>query len=626
MYATFLPIRCLVRALILCQLLYLFLVNGYVIANPTTVDPNQSLAVHGTLKGVAELVAETEKIDAELAALAEEIDRATASGNADRLPGKKLATSIPRLRQAYRNQTRLLILGEPLGTDLEMRLRLSDHKIQNACLAYAATPAGMKVRNALATKLQKDQPKRLEQYEKILQLAAAGKFAEAEGLLDPIGDELTTQLWFLPLTVRPPFLGPYSEAAAAVEGPMRKMRSAAAIAEINQVIARIKPDPAALDGWGRDVVGQLRAGGTAAWNDRPAGDALEVFDELMRRWKIGHTALQRIAALRWVIRWNGGARGGSESGTPENTTDPLVAEAIAWNDAVLLAAIEIIKADAAKISPAAVPSRHQAYLERLAVMLPSLQSQASKPKLEEAISVLIGTNVDYAKSVKQYAAATKDVMTFRMRMAQAEAKRFASEFPPADGVVREATIADASCRGLYPENRSPTVLATLFEPAKKIMTLRGPKLVNRNVRVESVLTGGGEKRISLSQFAGRTYASYTGMLPTDSAISAAIGSLRSDLLVDQSHLPLSLDSAVAIRNAEVGNFVTVGGRINAAQLESMVTRFASLGLVESTVIPAGAVVQMQGEGDLMTQMAMRLDIVPMWVQHEMFVTAVSVAP
>ena len=214
------------------------------------------------------MVAEAEKLEAELVAIAEEIDRVTASGNMERLLGKKLVTSIPKLRQAYRNQAQLLILGEPMGIDLEMRLRVSDHKIQNACLAYAATPAGTKVRNALATKLQKDQPKRLEHYQKIVQLASEKKFQEAEIFSITIGDELTTELWFLPLTVRTPFLNLYSQVASTVEGPMRNLRSATANSEINQVIARIKPDPAALDTWGRDIVGQIRSTDTAACKDR----------------------------------------------------------------------------------------------------------------------------------------------------------------------------------------------------------------------------------------------------------------------------------------------------------------------------------------------------------------------
>lgn len=604
--------------------IYLFILSivasGFAIANPTTMDPNKSLATHGTLKEAKALTAETVKIEAELAGLAEEIDRTLASGNLDRLPAKKMANSIPKTRQALRNQKRLLILGEPLSIDLEMRFTLWNRKIHDACLAYASTPAGTKVRNVMATNVQKNQPKRLELYEKIMQLVASEKFEEAERALIPIEDELSTELWFLPLTVRLPFFGPYSQAASAVEGPMRKLRADAAITEINQVITRIKPDPAALDSWARDVAGQLSSGGTAAWNDRAAVGALEALDELMRRWKIGHTALQRIAALRWVIRRNGGPS--VDSNDSASTSDPIVAEAIQWNDSAILATVEIIKADAIKITPDAIPARHQAYIERLGVILANLQTQSSKPKLEEAIEVLIRGNSVYANSVKQYAAATKDVMAFRKRIAEAQAKRFSSEFSAADGVVREATIADASCLGLYPANRSPKVLATLFEPAKKIMTLCGPRLVNRNVRVDSVITSGGENRLSLSQFAGRTYASYSAAVPID----AAVESLRSDLLVDPSYPPLSLDAALAIRNAEVGNFVSVGGRIGAAQLESMIARFASLGLVESAIIPMGSVVSMQGEGDEMTQMAMRLEIVPMWVHHEMFVAIVAPAP
>lgn len=601
-------------------------------ANPTTVDTDKSLSTHSTLKGVPELVAEAEKIEAELTALAEEIDRVTVSGNMERLPGKKLATSIPKLRQAYRNQAQLQILGEPLGIDLEMRLRVSDHKIQNACLAYAATPAGTKVRNALAIKLQKDQPKRLEQYQKIIQLASEKKFQEAESLLNTIGDELTTELWFLPLTVRTPFLNPYSQAASTVEGPMRNLRSAAANSEMNQVIARIKPDPAALDTWGRDIVGQIRSSGTAAWNDRSPVGPVEAFDDLMRRWKIGHTALQRIAALQWVVRRNGGtvnasnsigiesSSGGIEAtSNTADSVDPfamIVADAIRWNDAAMLAAIEIIKADATKIAPEAIPMRHQAYMERLGAIMSGVHSDSVKPRFEEALGSLVKGNSVYAESAKQYAAATKDIMIFRARIAKDQAERLGKDFPPADAMVREATTADPECLGLYSGNQQQ--LATLYEPAKKIMGLRGPRIINRNVRIDHVGTFSGQNPISLSNFSGRTYGGYSTVIPT----GAATDSLKADLLVDQSYRPLSLDAARAIQNAEVGNFVAVGGKVTAAQLESIITRFASLGLVESAIVPSGSVVPMQNNVDPITQMAIRLQLAPTWVHHEMFVATV----
>lgn len=86
----------------------------------------------------------------------------------------------------------------------------------------------MKVRNAMAAKLQKKQPKRVAQFKKISKLAQEGKFQEAENILIPI----------------------------EIEGPMRKMRAGAANQEIDQVIARIKPDPAAMDVWERARIGR----------------------------------------------------------------------------------------------------------------------------------------------------------------------------------------------------------------------------------------------------------------------------------------------------------------------------------------------------------------------------------
>ena len=374
---------------------------------------------------------------------------------------------------------------------------------------------------------------------------------------------------------------------------------------------------------------------TAACKDRGPVSPVEAFDKLMRRWKIGHTALQRIAAMQRVVRRNGGtvnagnsigiesSSGGIEatSNTAESV-DPfatIVADAIRWNDAVMLAAIEIIKADATKIAPEAIPMRHQAYMERLVAIISGVHSDSVKPRSEEALGYLIKDNSVYAESAKRYAAATKDIMIFRARIAKDQAERLGKDFPPADAMVREATTDDPECLGLYSGNQSQQQLATLHEPAKKIMGFRGPRIINRNVRIGHAGTFSAQNPISLSNFSGQTYGGYSAVMPTD----AATESLKADLLVDQSYRPLSLDAARAIQNAEVGNFVAVGGKVTAAQFESIITRFASLGLVESAIVPSGSIVPMQDNVDPMNQMAIRLELAPTWVQHEMFVATVT---
>jgi hypothetical protein len=613
-------------------LLFVTLVYGVAAnANPSTVDPNRSLATHGTLKGVAELVAQAEKVAAESADLVNEIDRLVERGNMERFPGKKVANIISKLRQAFRNQEQLLILGEPLGVDLEMRLTSSNKKLHDYCLAYISTPAGLRVRNGMAAKLLKEQPKRLEQFEKIMKLVEEGKAQDAENLLIPVGDELFTEVWFVPLEVRIPFQAPYYQANSAVEAPMRKLRAAAANLEINQVIARIKPDPTAMDAWGRDVAGQLRANGTAAWSEREPAGAVATFDELLRRWTIGHTAFQRIAALQWVLHRNGGTTNAMSNGQANdaslgtsdpstNSADPdsrsgtLAADAIRWNDSALVVASEIIKADAARLTPDAIPQRHQEYLERSVRILSNTQATSVKSSLEEALAVLISGNRAYADSVEQYSAATRDVMTFRGRIAQAQAKRLSAGFSSADAVVREATLADPECRGLYQPNPNQPSVATLFEPSQKIMTLRSPRLVNRNVRVDHVVTIPTQNRVSLSHFSGRTYGSYTQPV----TVGLPIEEMKSYLMVDNSYRPLSLDATRAIHNAEIGNYLAVGGQVTVAHLESMITRFASLGLIDSSIMPWGSVVSIPDSVDVLPQMAMRLEIAPIWVQHELF--------
>jgi len=597
--------------------------DQYLWGNPSTRDASKPLATHQSLPGAADLAKQAEDLLADLLQVVEEIDRANAVGRIDRLPGKKLAGAIPKVLQAYRCQRLLLTLGEPLGTDLAMRIRVPDEKIQNACLAWGGTPDGMRVRAAIIAQLRKQLPKQLEQYEKINQMFQSGQHAEAEKKLIPIGDELFVQLWFLPLTEREPYYSHFIRIYTPVDNAMKIVRTRDAISGCLDRIEQIKPNLTMLEQWGHQVADQLRSGGQAAWNDQPAVSGPEVLQELLQRYHAGHAAWQRIAAMGWIIRSSGG---GGASGGPADTApyseQVLASEAARWREAAMQAAVNIIVADAASIAPQAIPMRHQEYVERLAIDAGRLFPARLSAPLDAALTTMVRGNSVYASSIEQYAVSTKDILIFRERIAKARATHLQRDFPPADSFVREATTADAECRGLYPENRPPTILATLFEQASKIMMLRGPRLIDQQVRMDGVWRSSANIPVAAASLSTRTY----GTVAVASTIDAAITQLKDDLLVDSMYRPLTLDAAIAIRTAETGNFETIGGKIAAAQLESMVTRFASLPDAAAAIIPCGATVKLEGEGDVLSQMVMRLDIMPQWVHHRLFTVPVMSVP
>jgi len=580
-------------------------------ANPTTGQPDKPLATHQSLPGAAELAEETEGIVSELTRLGEEIDRVMADAGPGRLPAKKLAGAIPKVLKARRNQAQLLILGEPVGVDLSLRLQPAADKLANACLAYGNSQP--RVRSAMMQQLQKQQPKRSQQYEKVIGLAKNLQWAEAEKLLIPIGDQLSAEMWFIPLTDREPFYFPYAAANSAVESPMRQIRVADAQQRIEALIAEVSPDATALATWIETVAGQLSSGGVAAWDDAPAVAGPQVFDELVNRFIAGHTAFQRIAALRWIHRSQTGQT--SYSGTAIPGEEQPLSDASRWTTTAVLGMAAVIKADASSVRAGDVPARHQAYLERVAMVLPRIAAQGADAELEQAMRTLLRVNSVYEESVKRYTAATRDVIVFRSRIATAQARRLEANFSPADAVVRDAMTAGPTSRGLYLKGIHAATAATLLDSAAKIMAVNGAQLVDQKVRVNRVVRISPDSRSSAGQLTNRTYATVASLPP----IAREVERLKRDLLVDDAYRPLDTTSAIAVRSAELGDYVSVGGNVVSAQLESMIARFAKLPPAASSIIPAGEVVSLATESDPIAQMLVRVDVMPVWVQHPLFV-------
>ena len=101
-------------------------------------------------------------------------------------------------------------------------------------------------------------------------------------------------------------------------------------------------------------------------------------------------------------------------------------------------------------------------------------------------------------------------------------------------------------------------------------------------------------------------------------MSDQVSALKSDLMIEPAASALTLAAATSVRSAERGDLAAVGGEIAGHHLEGLITRFAALPDAASILVPLGVLPTEDLKQPLLTQMLMRFDLKPAWVQHEHF--------
>jgi hypothetical protein len=585
------------------------------VANPTTRDATKPLATHNT-------VAEAGALSTSLYTLAMEAEKFVSQSEETlkkkgpmSLQPKLLSQWKGKVNQAYREAEYLQTMGEPASADLLIRLNSASTRLNPLIQAYASTPRGGVLSASIQQQLQKQQPGREKEYARIQGLVEAKQFAEAQKAIDKIGTELDESIHFIGLVERQPFLNPYAATRSQIDRPMSSIRIATARKAFEDAIAANRPDPAALNAWVANATGQLKSTGKATVDGKADLSGPQVLEALSQRWGAGHGGLQRVQGLRWALRWHrdGGTVGygdGNDGGLP---SDPTLSEATAWNDAAIAAISAIIIAGSESVPAADVPSQHQKYVTVLAAMAELGESEKIQLKGNEALASLLAKNSVYQSSVKNYEAATRDLMIFQSRIAQEMANTLSQSYGSADTVVRENSRAQGMTPGLYPENAAAPALATLYASADQIMLAIGPKLIGKTARGDGVTRISPTSKTSAIDFNTRTYGTTVAVTIPE----LQMAQMKQNLLVDDTHGPLSIAATKALDSAVMGNYVAVGGTIVSAQLESMIARFISMSDGAAIVVPRGSTVAGTTEQTMMNQMAVRIDIDPTWVQYDL---------
>jgi hypothetical protein len=146
------------------------------------------------------------------------------------------------------------------------------------------------------------------------------------------------------------------------------------------------------------------------------------------------------------------------------------------------------------------------------------------------------------------------------------------------------------------------------------MAVAGKQLAGRKVAVSDVVTLVGG-RYGVARYEQRHYAM---TIPTK--LQEQIDALRNDLLVTEQAPPLTLAAAAAVKSAERGDCVGIGGTVHSVRLEGVIPRFAVL---PEAALPFVTLNKLPDESKSkvgsLRHVLMRFDVANAeWVRHRYF--------
>jgi len=167
-------------------------------------------------------------------------------------------------------------------------------------------------------------------------------------------------------------------------------------------------------------------------------------------------------------------------------------------------------------------------------------------------------------------------------------------------------------RGLLNERNPNLAGASLLGACPEVLAAASQGALDRQITARNVvgLAGGS---FCVARYNLRHY---TMMAKPD--VAGEIQSLKDDLLVTDDAAPLSLTAAVAIRSAQDGDYVAVGGVVKEVHLEGLIPRFAILSKGALPFVALGPLPSEPKEHTLLNHVLMRFDVLPEWVHHKYF--------
>ncbi len=575
-------------------------------ANPNTRDPMLPLELHNLTNAQPTLNTANTLFTSLLK------DLQAIGANPSRVAGKKLSELHIQIRQLRRAALDLQMLGETAGVDYGLRAVVLTQLFSPIVVTARSTPAGQAYANQAQQYLMspKSTQARKAMVQKLQVLLQQQKLEEAYQQFHAALDEITSLTLFLDSAAE----DNYTREFAAVRNAILDARNNAFRGQVQasldqlvtsqlpatqELLKNIAAAAAALQSAPQAAVGEQKLGGP---------QCLEHFGGL---WKQLHLSALHCRAMEWARITNIPDVTSLAQIDPQQIRmkDDTVSQ---FYGDVVKALATLIDADAQRAAPADVPALYQQYLQVLAPLVASTPDDKLPQAVQPALEKLAGKSAAFAAEVKSYQTATHELLRWRERLAQSAAAAAGASFSSSDQAVLKFFMSEGDFRGLYISSDTAPNRAVLPASCPQLIPTASQRALEQPILVRNLagLAGG---KLAVARYHSRHYAT----LPLPDA-AAEVTRLQQELLVTAQQPAMTLEAAVAVDTAQRGNYVAAGGSVTGLHLEGLIPRFAALRPEAQQLAALGPLPVEVPPLGFISQVLVRLDVAPAWVQHKYF--------
>jgi len=578
-------------------------------ANPSTKDPHAPLEAHGGTIA-RQLHAEAASLYASALADIKSFEEADQGNRLARMSGKEIGQMRVNLARIVRLGRQLQILGEPSGTDFTFR---GNEMIQYEYFTrkWPSLPTSARYMAGIRTTFIRQTPDRQRAVEKLKGMIAEQKWQAAHDELYRLLDALWVGGYLLTPDEQRQYFLVFSEVQGTIDAAMDRIRSETAQNVLTQSRREQTPDFAATLAKMQGAVDGVAATGKGEWDaESLSGPQLVV--KIGATWRDVHVATLRCMALDWALLARSFSSNHSATDGPQ-PTDELAVAYRQFSDAVLKLLADLPTGEAKRVRGDAAAVLYREYLQALSTLMGHVTGERGWEDMQIALNELARQAPGFGDEVAAYDAATTELLRWRARTAEGLAAARSSPDAALSSIMRTATTSRPDYMGLYPAQYQDDASPQLLASAPRILIPAVDKLVGQTGLTRDVVRIPVASRSAIARYGSRVYA----IVPVASDLAAEIDALEFDLQVSEDLPPLTLRSAISLTQADRGDFVAVGGNTVTAHLEALITRFATLPPSASVLIPIDAI-PIERRTSVISQMLMRFDIDPTWLQHAHF--------
>lgn len=595
------------------------------IADPTEQDLSASLDVHQACQHSGQLAAACAGLDKLLGPRTRGYQQSLATP--ERLPCSELGPAYAKALQLQRFAELLVLNAEPAGIDYRLRAASHLQTIRDALEAARSTRPGKQQSDLAHQRLEQQLPTIRKLGKELEALVAKAQWPMAESKYQAAIDSLNPLLGWMPANSVRKYLEPLA-IAAKIDAALRPIRIDASKQQLAIAIQAIAPDVVSLATDMETAVREVGSTGICTIDGRKltGPDAILV---LVDRWHAVSVACARCRAIEWAgltigLKFPVPAGYGDERGETEDPGGPwLVAidETRAYMHASLA---QMIEADAQRVSTDETIDLYRGYIDAIAQVSLRLPPQDRYAIFEASLDSLVAKSGDRAVAIDGERAASRELLRWRRRVANAEVRRRQHEFPLLGSAFRKQTAEEGTYRGFVPPLGAPQQSPQLREPMPKTMSWSVPRLVGQNVCTAAArpLTIGGV------QFASRYDNETFATVDANVDLTPFAETLQRDLRLSVGQIPMSWDAIAAIRSTHGRpggygqHFASVGGQVRRIRVRSMVTGIAANpGIGNHLPCDDAPVRGVMGAFEL-GRVMLECQLTARWVQHEYFVADV----